>query len=265
MATQIKKERKLERNVSKANKVLIHELHDLMVLSKVIKRSRSTTSQSGKFLKLIQRRVSSNGRIENKFEHMVKVIESEILDLEKDNNKAYSAIRGWLDENGEYIHDLWNHMKSHGGISTNKDVEEFESEVDQIIAALSRYSLVLKNLDKSVINDIVKLEGHTLHDVKMGRAVNDNAGLGSGRLKRVVIVLDQENHIGYIKTGMDNHSILAGKYFRFPTRHSFWYGYEGGNLILHPAASEDKPRLNDWLEIFDNNPNFKNEIKKKLK
>ncbi|MFP4190042.1 MAG: hypothetical protein ACLFSL_03310, partial [Candidatus Woesearchaeota archaeon] len=63
----------------------------------------------------------------------------------------------------------------------------------------------------------------SVRDVVMGKPVMDAEGNKSNNMKRTVIVLDENGHIIYIKSGMDNHSILAGKYFKEPRRHSFWY------------------------------------------
>ncbi len=131
-----------------------------------------------------------------------------------------------------------------------------EAKESEIIDANKAMSAALKVLARS---------GHA-NDIIMGKPVMDAEGNRSSKMKRTVIVLDNASNIIYIKSGMDNHSILAGNYFREPGRHSFWYEFSSGNLVLHPAASEDKPRLDVWNSIFeDKDSGLKEQIKSNLR
>ena len=151
-----------------------------------------------------------------------------------------------------------------------KDVdEETKQKINQTLNRLKQGiaqepEVVETNKLMTKTLNIIDRKGH-VNDIVIGKAVMDAEGNQSNSMNRTVIVLDNQNHIIYVKSGMDNHSILAGKYFKSPGRHSFWYEYFGGNLILHPAASEDKPRLDAWNALFeDKNSGLKEEIRSYL-
>ncbi len=119
--------------------------------------------------------------------------------------------------------------------------------------------------NKIMGNAIRSVKRQQGREVMMGKAVNDEGGMHSSVLKRVVIVLDDKADIIYMKTGKDNHMNLATpKYWSSPNRHSFWFEYSGGNLILHPAASEDRDRLGRWMDLFKST-GLKGLIKKNLR
>ncbi|MFP4656306.1 MAG: hypothetical protein ACLFNK_01885 [Candidatus Woesearchaeota archaeon] len=100
----------------------------------------------------------------------------------------------------------------------------------------------------------------SVRDVVMGKTVMDEGNRLN--MNRTVIFLDGKGYIVFIKSGKDNHYNLAGKdHYNEPGRHSFWYEYSNGNLVLHPAASEDDNRLNAWNALFeDKNSNLKRQI-----
>ncbi len=145
---------------------------------------------------------------------------------------------------------------------TKQKINQTLNRLKQGIAQESEVVETNKLMTKTLEN--IERKGH-VNDIVMGKPVMDAEGNKSSNMSRTVIVLDNNGHITYVKSGMDNHSILAGKYFKLPGRHSFWYEYSGGNLVLHPAASEDKPRLDAWIAMFDDKKSgLKEEIKRYL-